>query len=105
MQDRTGSAAPRLSTDLTDPKAVPYFLWDDPMTVREFRTALAHGPEDARIRLIAKLLREARDEEVWLFVTPAEVVRLWERLRPLLGRRRPFWDYLLGAWREEGLVA
>ena len=46
----------RLSLDLDDPQAVPYFLWDEPMTVAELRSRLA--------------------------------------------RRRAFWQFLLGRWRE-----
>ena len=36
-----------LSTDLDDPEAVPYFLWDEPMTVRDLRQRLstASAPE------------------------------------------------------------
>jgi hypothetical protein len=30
-----------LSTDLTDPLAVPYFLWDEPLTIAEFRRQAA----------------------------------------------------------------
>lgn len=96
---------PLLSTDLENPEAVPYFLWDDPMTVRQFREALQRDREPERLRLIAKLLREARDEDVWLFIRPQEVFDLRERLYPLLGRRRAFWQYLLEAWRTGGLVA
>jgi len=51
-----------LSTDLTDPSAVPYFLWDEPLTVAEFRRRLTTSAPAEQIRLLAKLLREARDQ-------------------------------------------
>ena len=91
-----------LSTRLSDPDAVPYFLWDEPMTVSALRERLrtASAPEAAR--LLGKILREARDTDVWLFVSPAEVVARWDDLAPHLGRRRPFWKFLLNRWREEG---
>jgi hypothetical protein len=90
----------RLSVDLDDPEAVPYFLWDEPMTVAELRSRLASAAEPERLRLLGKILREARDTEVWRFTTPSEVAGLWPKLQRHLGRRRVFWEFLLGRWRE-----
>ena len=94
----------QLSSDLRNPDAVPYFLWDDPMTVRELRQRLATASAPERERLLGKILREARDTDVWLFTTPRAVAEDWNRLSHHLGRRRAFWEYLLGAWRREGLL-
>jgi len=94
-----------LSSDLTDPDSVPYFLWDEPMTVAELRRRLGSGSQAERTRLLAKILREARDTEVWMFTTPEEVERRWEELAPRLGRRRAFWELLLGEWTRDGLLA
>jgi hypothetical protein len=52
-----------LSTDLTNPTAVPYFLWDELSTVAEFRRRLTTALPAERTRLLAKLLREARDTD------------------------------------------
>jgi len=90
----------RLSTDLDDPQAVPYFLWDDPLSVAELRARLASSESPERLRLLGKILREARDTDVWRFTTPAEVTTLWPQLQRHLGRRRAFWEFLLGRWRE-----
>src|SRR5262245_32579701 len=94
-----------LTTDLDRADAVPYFLWDEPMTVAELRERLrtASPPEGAR--LLGKILREARDPDVWRFTTPVEVARRWAELAPHLGRRKGFWEFLLGSWRAEGLLA
>jgi hypothetical protein len=100
----TLSGMPTLSSDLDDPNAVPYFLWDDPMTVTELRKRLVESSEPERIRLLGKVLREARDTEVWRFTTPADVDTLFPRLAPHLGRRREFWEFLLGQWRSAGLL-
>ena len=93
-----------LSTDLADPSAVPYFLWDDPMTVAEFKARLRSAPQAEQARLMGKLLREARDTDVWKFVSPMEVWSRWPSLAPHLGRRLRFWEFLLGHWQEEGLI-
>jgi hypothetical protein len=97
-------ASNRPSTEFENPDAVPYFLWDEPMTMRELREALATRSEPERLRLIAKILREARDTEVWLFTTPKAIAKDWQRLAPRLGRRKAFWEFLLTAWRHEGLL-
>lgn len=93
-----------LSTDLRDDTAYPYFLWDDPMTVGELRAALRSASPPERARLLGRVLREARDTDVWLFTRPEEVARQWTLVAPHLGRRRPFWEFLLRAWRDAGLL-
>ncbi|MEW6211554.1 MAG: hypothetical protein AB1631_24520 [Acidobacteriota bacterium] len=93
-----------LSTDLDDPSAIPYFLWDEPMTVSEFRQRLETSSPTERTRLLAKQMREARDTDVWKFISPQEVWQRWPELRPRLGRRRDFWEFILGRWHKEGLV-
>ena len=93
-----------LSTDLDSPEAIPYFLWDEPMTVAQFRDRLKSASDPERTRLLAKLLREARDTDVWRFTTPEEVAKKWTALAPQLGRCRGFWEFLLGRWRSGGLL-
>ena len=103
-QATTQPAGVPLSTDLDDPEAFPYFLWDEPMTVRELRQRLGSAARGERIRLLARVLREARDTEVWKFTTPGEVSRLWTELSRHLGRRRAFWEFLLGTWQQQGRI-
>jgi len=93
-----------LSTNLDDPNAIPYFLWDDPMTVSELKQKLRDASEPERNRLLAKILREARDTEVWKFTSPCEVIALLPKLSLHLGRRRGFWEWLIGEWCRQRLV-
>jgi hypothetical protein len=93
----------RLSLDLDDPAAVPYFLWDEPMTVAELRSRLQGASREERLRLLGRILREARDPDVWRFTTPAEVTASWSELQRYLGWRRAFWQFLLRRWQELGL--
>lgn len=93
-----------LSTNLDDPQAIPYFLWSEPMTVAELHHRLSSASEAERLRLLALVLREARDTDVWRFVTPQRVAEQLDALAPRLGRRRPFWVYLIGEWRRMGLL-
>lgn len=94
-----------LSTDLSDEGARPYFLWDEATTVGEFRRSLTTRDVPEWCRLVGKLMREARDTDVWRFVRVDEVVSRFDHIRPHLGRRRAFWDYLLAGWKRDGLVA
>ena len=95
-----------LTIDMSDAERRPYFLWDEDVSVGELRAILRDAPEEAatRLRLLGKMLREARDLDVWAFVTPHAVERALPALGRRLGRRRPFWEYLLGGWRADGLL-
>jgi hypothetical protein len=96
--------ATRLELDLDDDDAIPYFLWDDPMTVRELRARLSSASPPERDRLLGKILREARDPDVWRFTTPGEVAARFDALSRHLGRRRAFWKFLMSTWKQEGLL-
>ena len=92
------------ATDLTDGTAVPYFLWDEPLSLDDLRRRLAGNDEEERVRLTAKVMREARFDEVVRLVPVAEIVADYPRLRRNLGRRLAFWDFLIAEWRSLGLV-
>ena len=94
-----------LTADLQQEHLRPYFLWDEDLTGRELRARLGGPDERERLRLMAKMLREARDIDVWSFVTPVEVARALPAIRHRLGRRRAFWDFLIEGWREDGILA
>ena len=93
-----------LSTDLESLSSVPYFLWDEPMTVGELKHKLASASEPERLRLLGKIMREARDADVWMFTTPRDVWQSWPQLSRHLGRRRDFWKFLFDYWEREGLI-
>lgn len=83
----------------------PYFFWDEDVSIAELEAALAHGPGAQRHRLLAKMLREARDTDVWRFVTPEDVAAALPHIRRRLGRRAEFWDFLIDGWRADGIIA
>ena len=93
-----------LSSDLRSPDSVPYFLWAEPMTVAELRARLASGSDAERSRFLGKILREARDTDVWYFTTPRELAGNWNKIERYLGRRRRFWTFLMRKWKELGLI-
>jgi hypothetical protein len=94
-----------LTTDLSRGECRPYFLWDEDVSIDELREILT-GPEGPRRdRFLGKMLREARDVDVWLFVTPGEVAAALPRLGRRLGRRRRFWEFLIQGWQADGILA
>jgi hypothetical protein len=93
-----------LTTDLTEGSKRPYFLWDEDISIDELRERLRTGSPYERERLLGKMLREARDIDVWHFVTPAEVARALPSVGRRVGRRLAFWTFLIQGWRQDGLL-
>ena len=93
-----------LTTDFTQSNQRPYFLWDENISVEELRMRLRGEDEHDRLRLLGKMLREARDIDVWDFITPQEVADALPRVRHRLGRRRAFWEWLIEGWYADGFL-
>jgi hypothetical protein len=93
-----------MTIDLEEAEARPYFLWDEDITIAELRARLGGEDEGERLRLLGKMLREARDIDVWIFVTPKEVADALPKIAHRLGRRRQFWEFLIDGWRADGII-
>jgi hypothetical protein len=93
-----------ITVDLTQGHLRPYFLWDEDVSIDELRARLNGDDEPDRLRLMAKMLREARDTDVWRFITPRDVAQALPAMRRRLGRRFPFWEFLIDGWRRDGLL-
>lgn len=78
------------------------FAWDRPETAATLRAKLAAEPSPDWLRTAAWLLREARVDQVWQFLTLRQLADHFSQLSPLLGRRLRLWEYLLRAGRELG---
>lgn len=88
---------------LVDSEGRPYFLWDVDMTIDRFRTLLRDGDEVTRAYLVGKLMREAKPDDAFLFVTRKEIDALWPLLQRHLGRMRDFWTWIRDYWRQLGV--
>jgi hypothetical protein len=82
----------------------PYFLWDLPVSDAELRERLRDPDPGIRAQWQGRVMREARPDEVWQFLSLVEIVRDWQYLEKHLGRRREFWKWLMKGWREDGLL-
>lgn len=95
---------PRLTSNLDSINDIPYFLWSEDTSIKEFRNILASNGHPERILYIARLLREAKVSDVWKFLTPQQVADSFEEAAPHVGRKRAFWEYLLFVWKKHGAV-
>ena len=78
------------------------FAWDRPETAATLRVKLAATSSPDWLPTAAWLMREARVEQVWEFLTLRQVADHFIELSPMLGRRRPVWEHLLRAAHELG---
>jgi len=83
---------------LVDAAGRPYFLWDTDMTLVEFQRRLRESEREGKGYLVGKLMRQAKPDDVFTFVTLDEIVELWPTLERYLGRQREFWRWLLDFW-------
>ena len=83
----------------------PDFLWDERLTRANVKQILEGGDVEERLYYAAKILREARFEEVWEYLSPAFLATNWEKLHSRLGRKEKFWAFLYSTWRADGLIA
>jgi hypothetical protein len=83
---------------MCDAHGRPYFLWDVDLTLAAFRQLLADADGETQMYMIAKLMRQAKPDDVFTFVTLARVRQHWPAIAPQLGNKREFWQWILDAW-------
>ena len=91
--------APTPPDRLVDAKGRPYFLWDENITLDIFRSRLASPDPEVRAYYLGKLMRQAKPDDVFTFVTLTEITALFPLVTRYLGRSRDFWTWLLGCWK------
>ncbi len=91
-----------MQNGLTIPSDNLDFAWDRPETVDSLRERLRKSSRSEWLRLAAWILREARVEDVWQFLTLRKVADAFPQLGARLGHRRPVWEHLLRAAHELG---
>jgi hypothetical protein len=97
--------APTPPERLIDERGRPYFLWDEEMDLETFRERLRDSDPAVRAYFLGKLMRQAKPDDVFTFVTLREVEEQLSLVEPYLGRTRPFWLWLLERWRETSVAS
>lgn len=87
---------------MLDARDRPYFLWDEELTVEEFRRRLRDEDPEVRAYYLGKLMRQAKPDDVFSFVTVDELQASLPTVTRYLGHTREFWIWLLGKWRDGG---
>lgn len=78
------------------------FAWDRVESKESLRQKLADESSSTWPNTAAWLLREARTEQVWDFLTLQQIQKHFSKIQPLLGRRKELWEYLLRTAHELG---
>ena len=89
---------------IVDAQGRAYFLWDDDMTLAQFVDALRDPSSEVRAYYLGKLMRQAKPDDVFSFVSPDEIARAWPEIQRYLGTSRAFWDWLMRTWERQGYV-
>jgi hypothetical protein len=95
---------PPPSEKMVDRQQRPYFLWDCDLDIDQFRRRLRNPNLEIRAYFIGKLMRQAKPDDVFEFVSAKTIRELWPRLERFLGEKRPFWEWLFSAWETQGRV-
>lgn len=90
---------------MLDREGRPYFLWDCELTLDDFLLVLHDQNPVVRAYWIGKLMRQAKPDDVFQFVTVEEIEAHWTLLERYLGKSREFWTWLLATWRDRPRVA
>ena len=83
---------------LVDERGRPYFLWDVELTLDEFRARLRAGTSTERAYWLGKLMRQAKPDDVFAFVSLDQIESSWPEVQRHLGQTREFWTWLLRTW-------
>jgi len=81
-------------------KEVPYFFWDYDLTEGQIRAILRSENEFEKAWVVARLPESARFEDVWRYISLAELRRIFPNLR-LKPPVRAAWEYALQVWGSE----
>ena len=88
-----------------DSSKAPYFNWDSDVSENQVRRALTQGTEAEQAFWVARIMREARYQDVWQYLDlQRDILPRWEKVRVILGRKRRFWEFLIQRWRANGLI-
>ena len=78
------------------------FAWDRPESVASLRAKIEDSESPGWLRTVAWLMREARVDQVWEFLTLRQAADCFPQVSPMLGRRKAVWEHLFRAAHELG---
>ncbi len=101
VEPRRSILAPTPPEHLLDQQGRPYFLWDCDVDDAGLRARLADPDPVVRGYWLGKLMRQAKPDDVFTFVTWEFVLENWGLLLRHLGLSRPMWTWLRERWSPD----
>jgi hypothetical protein len=92
--------APTPADRLVDRHGRPYFAWDEDLTLDDFRARLRDPDPEVRAYSLGKLMRQAKPDDVFSFITLDELIAAMPAVERYLGKTREFWTWLVARWTE-----
>ena len=78
----------------------PYFIWDYDLTDADIRAILRGEDNEQKAWLVARLLESARYEDIWQYISLAELRAIFPTLK-LKPQVRAAWEFALLVWAAE----
>ena len=78
----------------------PYFFWDYDITDEQVRSILRNGTVAEKAWVISRILQYAKWEDIWHYLTLADIRQNLEYLRFRHPGDRELWDYALERWSQ-----
>ena len=80
----------------------PYFLWDYDLSEADVQHILQGENETEKVWLMSRILESARYEDVWKYMTLAQLRRTFPKLQ-LKPQVREVWAFALQVWAADDL--
>ena len=78
----------------------PYFIWDYDLTDADIRAILRGDDEEQKAWLVARLLEAARYDDIWQYISLAELRTIFPKLQ-LKPQVRAAWEFALLVWATD----
>lgn len=78
----------------------PCFIWDYDLTEADIRATLRGDDEDQKAWGMARLLESARYEDIWQYISLAELRSIFPKLQ-LKPKLRAAWEFALPVWATD----
>jgi len=72
----------------------PYFIWDYDLTEEDIQAILRGDDEQQKVWLVSRLLESARYEDIWQYISLAELRAIFPKLQLKL-QVRGAWEFAL----------
>jgi len=83
-------------------KQRPYFIWDYDLSEEDVRAILRGDNKHEKVQMMVRIMESARWDDIWKYVTLAEVKRFWPEISRRMRREiREVWLWAFEVWERE----